>query len=232
MRRLAPILAVCLLPAFARADVIPDGYKSVKLAIHVDAEVPAGKVLVLANTFRGADVITPGQDQPIEWHPLGGDMELRLVPADKVPAITAARDTLDRDAIKPIVAAGVKCSDPIAGVRTIADTSNAETVRWTLRAAITGDTCSSTLVRQEYLSAAGEVVPAPTDPSAIPPPTPPAPTKAADPAPTKAAAPAPAIPPAAPPAATGCGGCDLGDTGGPSLALLGLAALLRRRRTR
>ncbi len=237
MRTLAPLLALWLLPAAARADMLPPGEKAIKLAIHVDAELPAGKVLVLANTFRGADVIKPGEDQAVEWHPMGGAMELRLVAADKVAAIEAAREKLDRDAIKPIVGAGVKCSDEIRGVRTIPDSSPAASLRWTLRAAITADACSSTLVKTEYLSSTGEVVAAPGDPSAIPPPTPPTqepakdlPAKAPEPAPAKAAEPAK---PAKPAPAQGCGGCDLGGAaGGAPLALLGLLALRRRRAVR
>lgn len=175
--RPSPLLlaAVCLAPTLAHADMMPPGQKSLELAIRVDAQVPAGKALVLTGTFRGADVIKPGEDQTIEWHPMAGDMQLRLVAADKVDAIVAARDKLERDAARRLADAGVVCSQPIAGVRTIPEDSPAARLRWTLSATIDarGSTCSSTLVRTEYLSDKGEVVPAPGDANAIPPPSPP-----------------------------------------------------------
>lgn len=230
MLRIAALATLVFVPFAARADILPPGEKGVKLSIHVDATVPAGKALILDRTFRGADVITPGADQKVEWHPLGGPMQLRLIPADKTKDIEAAREALDRDKVRPIADAGVVCHDPFQGVRTIPDASPADEVRWTYRVTFDGDKCTAELVHQQYLKSDGTVVDAPTDPSAIPPPTPPtspAPTKAADP---PANAPVPPAAPATPaPKAAGCG-CDTGD-GAPGLAgLAALALVLGRRR--
>ncbi|MBZ5710022.1 hypothetical protein [Nannocystis pusilla] len=237
MRTLAAALAVLLVPLAARADLLPEGHKGVKLSLHVDAEVPAGKALVLANTFEGGTLIVPGTDQPISWHPLGGEMQLRLVAAADGEAIKAAGANLDRDKSKPLVAAGVVCAPPFAGVRTIVDTSPAVEVRWTYRASVNDSKCSAELVKQEYLDAAGKAVPAPpplgepaptnaplADPPRTAPPSPapapaePAPVKAAEAPPTKAAAPESA------------GGCDLGGSAAGGLAGLALLGLRRRRR--
>lgn len=233
MLRLATLATVLLVPLAVRADILPDGYKSVKLSIHVDAAVPAGKALILDRTFRGADVIVPGTTQQVEWHPLGGPMQLRLIAADKTGAIEEARGKLDRDAVRPIADAGAVCHEPFEGVRTIPDTSPASEVRWTYRVTVDGDKCTAELVHQQYLTQAGEVVPAPADPEAIPPPSPPAPppTKASDappapPAPPTKAADAPPAPAA--PKTAGCA-CDV-DGPTPGLAALALVALLARRR--
>lgn len=233
MSRTAVLATLLLLPLTARADILPPGEKGVKLSIHVDATVPAGKALILDHTFRGADIITPGATQEVEWHPLGGPMQLRLIPADQTRAIEDARANLDRDKVRPIADKGVVCHEPFQGVRTIPEASPAEEVRWTYRVSFDGDKCTAELVHQQYLKGT-EVVPAPTDPNAIPPPTPPAtttppapttpPTKTDAPAPTKAAeAPAPAK-------AAGCG-CDV-DGRAPGLAGLALLVLALRRRPR
>ncbi|MCY1054773.1 hypothetical protein [Nannocystis sp. SCPEA4] len=236
MRTLAAALAVLLVPLAARADILPEGHKGVKLSLHVDAEVPAGKALVLANTFEGGTLIVPGTDQPISWHPFGGEMQLRLIAAADAEAIKTAAANLDRDKSKPLIAAGVECAPPFAGVRTIVDTSPAVEVRWTYRASFTGSKCSAELVKQEYLDATGKAVPAPPPPgepkptnapladSANAPPTPapapsePAPVKAAEAPPAKAAAPESAS------------GCDLGGSAAGGLAGLALLGLRRRRR--
>ncbi|SFF17941.1 Myxococcales GC_trans_RRR domain-containing protein [Nannocystis exedens] len=239
MRPLFAALAVLLLPLAARADMLPDGHKGVELSVRVEAQVPSGKALVLANTFEGGTLIVPGTDQKISWHPLGGEMQLRLVGAGEGDAIKAAGADLDRDKIKKLLAAGVECAPPFAGVRTIVDTSPAEQVRWTYRATIDGNKCSAELVKQEYLDATGKAVPAPS-PSGPPKPIgapladPPKPADAPAPAPTPPPAPAPApVKAADPPAAKAeesATGCDAGGAAPGGLAGLALVWLLRRRR--
>src|SRR5690606_3436391 len=162
MRHLAVVLAAMLTPTASRADILPDGHKGLELSLHVDAEVPAGKALVLANTFEGGVVVAPGSDQSISWHPMGGPMQLRLIDAAQADAITAAAADLDRDRSRPILDAAAVCHPPFPGVRTIVDSSPAVQLRWTFRAAITGDTCSAELVKEEYLDEAGKAVPAPS----------------------------------------------------------------------
>lgn len=236
MRHLAVVLASFLAPLAARADVVPDGMKAVKLSIRVEAAIPGDKALVLANTFEGGTVITPATDQPISWHPMGGAMQLRVVPADKVEAIRAAAKDLDRNTIKPIVEAGLACGQSFSGVRLIDDTSPAVEVRWTYRASVTGEACTADLVKQEYLDGAGKAVEAPPPPPdagpvsaplAGPPSTPPAPPSP----PTPPATPTKASEPASPtPSAGGCGGCAVGDPASGAFAWLALALAVRRRR--
>jgi MYXO-CTERM domain-containing protein len=222
------VVVGCLVATTARADMIGPGEKSVKLSIQVDATVPAGKALIIANTFRGADIVVPNTVTPVEWHPLGGDLQIKLVAkaeADKLPPL---RENLDRDAIKPIAAKGVDCGPAFAGIRTISDSSPATSVRWTYRVTIDGDKCSSERVRMEYLDKDDKAVAAPgtTD---IPPPSPPdvkaAPTKA-EPAKTEPPAKAEAAPKAA------AGGCGCTTTTAPTagLGVFVLGLLLRRRR--
>lgn len=233
----AAALAVLLLPLAARADILPEGHKGIELSIRVDAQVPSGKALVLANTFEGGTLIVPGTDQKISWHPLGGEMQLRLVAAGEGDKIKTAGADLDRDKIKPLLATAAVCAPPFAGVRTIVDTSPAVEVRWTWRATIDGNKCSAELVKQEYLDATGKAVPAP-GPAEPPKPVnapladPPQPADA--PSPTTPPAPAPApVKAADPPAAKAqesASGCDAGGSAPGGLAGLALMWLLRRRR--
>lgn len=236
MRLLASLtlLTLLLAPLTSRADMLGPGEKGVKLSIQVDAEVPAGKSLVLVHTFRGADRITPGAPQTVEWHPLGGDMVLRLVAADKLGKLDELRAALERDQIAALVA-GRDCHAPFPGVRTISDSSPTAEIRWVYRVAITGDTCKAELVRTDHLDDKGALVSG--DPNtAIPPPTLPPVPKAPEPAkaaePAKAPEPARAAEPAkAPASAKGCAGCEVGGThGGASLGALLLLGLRRRRR--
>jgi hypothetical protein len=61
------VAAIVLGVSTASADILPPGSKSVRLSIHVDAEIPPGKTLVLAHTFRGADAVssTTANGEPV-----------------------------------------------------------------------------------------------------------------------------------------------------------------------
>jgi hypothetical protein len=230
-----------LLAGSARADMLPEGEKGVALSIRVDAEVPAGKALVLINTFRGADIIKPNEVQKVEWHPLAGAMQLRVIDKTKAAAIEAARENLDRDKVQPLIKSAIACGETFQGIRTIAETSPAEEVRWNFRVSIAGRHCNATLASTEYFDKAGKVVdPKATAPTAedmrepIPPPKPPG--APADPPPPVAApppaAPAPPAPPAKPAAPANTGGCSVGEPVAAVPGLLLALLLLRRRRAR
>lgn len=210
----------------ARADELGPGEKGVALSIRVDAEVPAGKALILANTFRGADKVWPGQVTAVDWHPMAGDMQLYLVDAAEADRVGVGVG--EREQSVAVVAAGKPCGGAFPGIRTIPHASPASEVRWTLRATITGDACSARLVGLEYLDASGKPIdPGAVDRKPITPPDLQAPAKAE---PTKAE-PAKAEPAKAEPARSGC---DVRGAGGPGwlvLAGLGLTAAARRRRT-
>jgi hypothetical protein len=208
----------------ASADALGPGEKGVKLSIQVDATVPAGKTLILANTFRGADLITPGGVTPVEWHPMGGDLQIKILAAAEADKIRPLREKLDRDGVKPIADKATACGAAFPGVRTLVNSSASE-VRLTLRATVTGDACTAELVRTEYLDPAGEPVAAPGNTN-IPPPTPPSiqtPPTTPDP-PVKADAPKPEA------TKTEASGCNISTMplGGLGVILVGL--LLRRRR--
>lgn len=211
----------------ASADLLGPGEKGVKLSIQVDGTVPAGKALILVNTFRGADLITPNTVSKVEWHPMGGEMQLRLLASAEADKIPALREKLDRDGIKPISDKGKACGAAFRGVRTISDTNPAEEVRWTFTATITGDDCKAELVRTDYLDGAGKPVAAPGN-TDIPPPSPPG----IQPAPAKAE-PAKVETPAATPAKTDTprteSGCSIAAPAPAGLVVL-FALLLRRRR--
>ena len=222
----------------ARADELGPGEKGVRLLLRVEAEVPAASRLILVNTFRGADVVTPGQEMQISWHPARGDLQLAAVSASAAAELPALQERFDLDAIGAITGASLRCGGAFAGIRTLPDTSPASAVRWTFRVGFTGPACKAEKIGVEYLDGSGQAV----DPGQAvrePPITPPqlaaasgqpAKTEAAKAADAKAADAKAAdakADPASPPATSG--GCDLGgSTGGlAALVLLGL----RRRRT-
>jgi len=234
MKLRAGIMVIGLLGSTtARADLLGPGEKGVKLSIQVDATVPAGKTLILANTFRGADLIKPGTVTPVEWHPMGGDLQIKLLAtaeADKIPPL---REKLEREGVKPIADKATACGAAFPGVRTISDTSPASEVRWTFRATVNGDACTAELVRMDYLDPAGKVVAAPGNTN-IPPPTPPSiqalPTKTETPPPTSPEPPIKADAPKPEATKTEASGCNMATPpiGGLGVILIGL--LLRRRR--
>jgi MYXO-CTERM domain-containing protein len=226
----------------AHADLLPDNHKGLTLSIQVDAELPAKKRLVLANTFRGAMVIEAGEVQKVDWHPSGGEMELVLVDAGQAAKIAALRDGdgFDREGIAAIVAKGTSCGESFRGVRTIPDSSPAEELRWVYRVSVSGDGCEATQERQVYLDGdGGEVedsVAAPRvrrDGALADPPDPkPEPASAAEPAAEEAVAKAGMATPS--PAAKGGCGCVSDPAGSGGAGGLALAALVlgvgRRRR--
>lgn len=222
------VVAGLLIASSVRADMLGPGEKGVKLTIQVDATgVPADKVLIIDHTFRGADIVTPGGVSELEWHPLGGEMQIKLIAKSEADKLAPLRAGLEREKIAPITAKAVACGPTFPGVRTIPDSSPADEARIVVRAGVTGDACTAELVRTDYFDKDGKPVAAPGD-SAIPPPAPPVrkPAPAPEPAPAKPD-PAPATTPA--PATSGC------NSASTSLPPLGLAALalgllLRRRR--
>jgi hypothetical protein len=233
-------LGVFLAAGAARADMLGPGEKGVKLSIHVDAAVPAGKLLIVANTFRGADIVKPGEDQEVEWHPLRGAMQLKLIAADQGPKLTELRERLDSEEAQKLVAAGVACAPPFDGIRTISDTLVATEIRWSFAVSFAGAGCTAKLLRTEYLDETRAVVdPKATLPTAadmpdiLAPPAPPFPTPttttpAPVPVPVTAPASTPATP-ASPPASSGA--CSVaGEGGGASGGLVALVLLGVRRR--
>ncbi len=228
--------ALVVVGSAARADVLPPNAKGVTLSIRVDAQVPAGKLLIIANTFRGADIVKPNGVEPLEWHPLGGSMQIMMVGASEAKGIDEARKSFDRDAFTALKKRASVCGPVFDGVRTLPDTSPADEVRWTWSVTFAGGKCSAKLVSQSFLDKSGNAVdpdggaPAPANASAATT-APPPPLPAPPPPPAQAVpAPAPAPPPAAP-SKSGCGACDVGHApAGGAPALLLLAPLLWRRR--
>jgi hypothetical protein len=235
--RCAPAVCVAVIVlgvSAARADILPPGAKSVRLSIHVDAAIPPGKALVLAHTFRGADVLKPGATAPVEWHPLGGPMQLVVIDAGDVRALEAARAALERDPIEKITARGLPCGAPFSGVRTVPDTSSTSEIRWTYRVGLANGTCTAALLRTERLDDHGKLVGEGPDDAPGAPGAPPAPVE--EPAASAAPSPAPS-PSSVPPPSRGCGACAVGGEGPLGAAwawCLGAAAIggARARRAR
>jgi MYXO-CTERM domain-containing protein len=243
-RSVCAFFAVALLAGAARADLLPDGYKGVDLSIRVDAEVPAGKALILAHTFRAIDVIKPGVVAPVEWHPSAGKMVLMVVPAASLgDKVEEQRKALDREPLQQIEKAGKPCHEGFDGVRTVPTSAPADEIRWSFKVAFSEEGCTATLTGMEFFDKSGKPVDG-TDVPGVP---------AAAAAPARAAtATASAAPPAAATATGapadpagarnaqvqkgGCG-CEMGpgtSRGGALAGLLSAVGLLlaARRRTR
>jgi hypothetical protein len=231
-------LGVFLGSGAARADMLGEGEKGVKLSIHVDAKVPAGKLVGVANTVSGADSVKPGEDQTIEWHPLRGAMQLRMIAADDGPKLAQHRDALEFEKALAIVKSAPVCAPPFDGVRTISDTLVADEIRWSFEVSFAGAGCKAKLLRTDYLDKDRKVVDAnatlPTaadmpDVLAPAPPAVPLPAPPTTPAPVPASASAPAstpATPASPPASSS--GCNVAGGGAGGLLWMVLVGLGRR----
>lgn len=235
MRALLVGSIALLLADSARADMLGPGEKGVALSIRVDAALPAGKTLVLTGTSSAVDILRTGEVQKIEWHPLGGALQLRLIDTRVVARLAEARANIERDRALPTVPDGPACGEAFSGVRTLPESSPADEVRWNFRVTLAGKRCDATLVSTEYFAGDGKPVdPAATAPTAadlrepIPPPRPPDAPPEAPPALASPQVVAPATPPPAP--APASGGCHIGEA--TSLPALWLALLLVARRRR
>jgi MYXO-CTERM domain-containing protein len=218
------LAAASLLAGAARADVLAEGQKGVRLSIQVQADVPPGKKLILAHTFRVLDVLQPDAPARVEWHPFGGAMQIMSVPAASIDAkVEEQRQNQERGALEKIVAAGQPCHEPFKGYRSVPLEALADEIRWVYRVAFSGEICTATLLRMELYDKEGKAVDA-TGLRDLP----------AVPIGTHAA---PASDAAAPPATKGVCGCEVGPGAaagsawaGTWAALLGLALAARRRR--
>ena len=225
-----------LFSAAASADLIPDGFRSVKLSIQVDAEVPKGRVLVLANTFRGASVLPVGKVEKVSWHPMAGEMRVvSLAESDAQELTKAAGPRIEPEKLKQILAKGKDCSDPFPGVRTVPKTNPAHEVRWRFRISFKGNACQADEFATQYLSKEGKVVGSGSDNTEKPtkPISPPPAAESKTPAKTQ---PAPPPPAPAQPKKSGCGSCHVGAPAPAplsGLAMIGLVgfALGRRKRS-
>lgn len=161
MLRALAVAAALALPSIARADVIMDPPPvPAKLSLVVEGEAPAGKAFIVANTWSGADVVRPGVEQGITWHPDDGRMELRLVDADLLPERPHAR--LSPEALR-LRAAGVGCGGAFRGYHAFPPDSNLAAARLVVRVEATGAHCEAGLLRVEFRDAMGAVVTPPAD---------------------------------------------------------------------
>jgi len=139
MGRALVVGVVMLVPDLARADIMPEGAKYLRMTALVEGKVPASKEIRIGNTWDGPMRVVPGKvTRPIEWHPLGGSLHLRMHDVDG--------------------GSWSGCSEPFDGVRAIPATSPADELRFVFKVKIKGDKCEGTLVRTEYLNSRGEVV--------------------------------------------------------------------------
>lgn len=143
----------------AYADLLPEGAKSVKLAIRVDGDVPAGQTIVLGHTFRGLDVIKPGATAPVEWHPLGGDLQLAAVASSAIMAnVEQLRQDLQRNELFAVLKQGKPCHPEFAGIRTVPRSAPADMVQWNFRVSFENGNCTAMLTSMQFFDKAGAEV--------------------------------------------------------------------------
>lgn len=158
--------ALALGAGSARADIVPSGYKPVKLSIEVQAEVPEGHTLLLINTFKGATKLPPGKSVRVDWHPLHGKMQVVSATATQLAAIEKiAEDDRGDDRMPKMQAQSTPCADPFDGVRTVKDTERYDEIRWHYTVSVDGKGCKGALVRTSYRTDGEELK---TDPPAKP----------------------------------------------------------------
>lgn len=217
LRTLATITLVASIfaPRPASADSLPDSEKGVSQSFRVEGDAPAGKRIVLANTFEGADVMKLDETASVQWHPSGGDMFLAAVDDGDAGRIAELRKDRNREAIAKIVASGVKCSDPIVGLRSTRTSEPWDEIRRTYKVSFEGGRCSAKLTVAEYLDKSGKGVKPFSDPLAGL--TPPSSTATST---SSAAA------PASPAAKSGCGCEMIGSLDSTSPGRLPLATAL------
>lgn len=156
---IVPLAFAILTSHEARGDVISSGEKRVKLTIRVEADVPTGQTLLLGNTFRAIDVIQPGKVAPVEWHPLGGSLQIVAVPSSSVMAnVEELRQNLDRRALKAVFTQGKPCHEAFDGFRTVPITAPADEIRWNYKVTFAGNACTAMLVSMEFFDKAGKAV--------------------------------------------------------------------------
>ncbi len=143
---LVPLALTILTSQDIRADMVPTGENAVKSSIRVEADVPPGQTLLLGHTFRGLDLIEPGKVAPVEWHPMGGLMQIAVVPSSAVANVEELRQKIDRRSLTAIFQQGKTCHEPFAGFRTVPISAKAREIRWNYKVTFVGDVCKATLV--------------------------------------------------------------------------------------
>lgn len=237
-----PLALTILTSQDIRADMVPTGEKAVKSSIRVEAELPAGQTLLLGHTFRGLDVLEPGKVAPVEWHPMGGLLQIAAVPSSAVMAnVEELRQKLDRRSLMAVFQQGKTCHAPFAGFRTVPSSAPAREIRWNYKVTFVGDACKATLVSMEFFDESGKSV-AGTDIYDLPLGVPGVPSNA----PRRPPEPDYEPEPEPPPKAKGACGCEVGpgaadsemasiiERWGPvaSVAMAGLVLAVRRRSNR
>jgi len=214
----------------ARADLVPDNEKSVKLAIRVDGDVPSGQTIVLGHTFRGMDVVKLGTAARIEWHPMAGRMQLAAVPSSALMAdVEQLRQDLKRTELDAVFNQGKPCHNGFDGIRTIPTSAPADVIQWNYRVSFMGGNCTATLVSMQFFDKSGAEVAA-TDIPNLPANIVVGPSEKARPVTSSAAAepakdpPAPATPSEASQIPKGACGCRIG----PGAAELEMATIVEK----
>lgn len=154
-----PLVVAMFAGGDAYADGIPEGYKHVKSTIRVEADLPAGQTLILGKTFQGIDMIKPGERAFVEWHPLGGKLQIRAVPSSAVMAnVEELRTKLERKDLLELFKKGKPCSEKFDGFRTVPRSAPADVIQWNYKVTFAGDTCKATLVSMEFFDKDGKSV--------------------------------------------------------------------------
>jgi len=191
-------LPLALTPATAQADALRHGTKGITTLIRLEATVPAGKVLVLGSLGEYAERVEPGKDVQVHHSNRQDPPKLFLLSEPEAATIIAEaappRDEAEASGKEPTPAeikarveakkqrrqqldeqaqafnrAGALCADSIERTRAAPDTSAYDTIRMHYAVKIDGASCSATVAKKEYLTAAGAVVAGPDGEPAAPP---------------------------------------------------------------
>ncbi len=208
------------------------GSKHATTSIRVDADLPAGKALVLLGPLYGVQLVTVGVplDFRYRWRNVDPPLELYLIAASDLPALAEFKRWNNDQEIYDLLRRGFACGSPFMAETTIPSASAAIALRYEYKLHTTDGACRAEFVSLDHLDADEKVITRDTTPPSPPltifdlqdtPQHPRVWNRLPGTAKDRADA-----------AAAGCGSCDASAPGGPGLALLALTMLVRRRRAR
>ena len=204
----------------ARADMLFGNAKKVGLSIHVDAEPPPGRAVVLLGTLTRAETIPVGVPHSFNyyWKNHEPGLELYLLPAARLPELAEFKRWNNEDEIHALLRGAIACGSPFMAERVLSGSSPAVEVRYRYRLHTADGACEAEFLSIDHLDASGTLVHRDTT-------APPPGVTLAD-----LEAPPPRIPRTTATQGCGCFATHVPHPGG--LVLIALVALARRRRPR
>lgn len=154
-------LAALLLAAMpARADMLFGNAKKAKLSIHVDAELPPDRAVVLLGTTARAETIPVGVAHSFYYYWKNGNpaLELYLLPTAELPKLAEYKRWNNEREIYALLRSNTACGSPFEAERVLTGTSPAVELRYRYRLDTADGGCKAEFLALDHLDAAGALV--------------------------------------------------------------------------